>query len=60
MRRPPPAEPVIVERARAKLNLDLILTGRRPDGYHELDSVVAFADLGDVVTVSTADEFRVT
>ena len=59
MRRPPPAEPVIVERARAKLNLDLILTGRRPDGYHELDSVVAFADLGDVVTVSAADELRV-
>ena len=39
---PPPAEAGIVERAPAKLNLDLILTGRRPDGYHELDSLVAF------------------
>ena len=32
------------ELARAKVNLDLLVTGRRPDGYHELDSLVAFAD----------------
>ena len=59
MRRPPPAEPVPVERARAKLNLDLILTGRRADGYHELDSIVAFADIGDEIRVSPADGLRV-
>ena len=55
MRPPPPAEAGIVETARAKLNLDLILTGRRPDGYHELDSIVAFADLGDRLAFEPAD-----
>ncbi|HET6520948.1 MAG TPA: 4-(cytidine 5'-diphospho)-2-C-methyl-D-erythritol kinase [Geminicoccaceae bacterium] len=33
----------VVEVARAKVNLDLHVTGRRPDGYHELDSLVVFA-----------------
>lgn len=56
---PPPAEARIVEQARAKLNLDLILTGRRPDGYHELDSVVAFADVGDELTFAAAGDLRV-
>ncbi len=37
----------IRERARAKINLTLRILGRRPDGYHELDSLVAFADVGD-------------
>ena len=56
---PPPAEPPVVERARAKLNLDLILTGRRGDGYHELDSIVAFADLADEVTAASAGSLEV-
>lgn len=38
-------------RARAKINLTLHITGRRPDGYHNLESLVAFADLGDDVTL---------
>jgi 4-diphosphocytidyl-2-C-methyl-D-erythritol kinase len=37
------------ETARAKLNLTLQVLGRRDDSYHELLSVVAFADAGDVV-----------
>ncbi len=40
--------------ARAKINLALHVTGRRPDGYHTLDSVVVFAELGDVVTAEPA------
>ncbi|WP_199259507.1 4-(cytidine 5'-diphospho)-2-C-methyl-D-erythritol kinase [Paracoccus binzhouensis] len=40
------------EAAPAKLNLTLHVTGRRPDGYHLLDSLVVFLDLGDVVTVT--------
>ncbi|HET6468188.1 MAG TPA: hypothetical protein VFG43_07405, partial [Geminicoccaceae bacterium] len=32
-----------VEPARAKVNLDLLVTGRRDDGYHELDSLVVVA-----------------
>jgi 4-diphosphocytidyl-2-C-methyl-D-erythritol kinase len=34
-------------RAPAKVNLTLHILGRRPDGYHELDSLVAFAGVGD-------------
>jgi 4-diphosphocytidyl-2-C-methyl-D-erythritol kinase len=34
-------------RARAKINLYLHVVGRRDDGYHLLDSLVVFADLGD-------------
>jgi 4-diphosphocytidyl-2-C-methyl-D-erythritol kinase len=37
--------------APAKINLTLHVTGQRADGYHELDTVVAFADIGDWVTL---------
>lgn len=40
--------------ARAKINLCLHVTGQRADGYHLLDSLVAFADLGDLITVEPA------
>lgn len=40
------------EAAPAKLNLALHVTGRRPDGYHLLDSLVVFLDIGDVVTLA--------
>ncbi|MHC0054211.1 4-(cytidine 5'-diphospho)-2-C-methyl-D-erythritol kinase [Actibacterium sp. D379-3] len=40
--------------APAKVNLTLHVTGQRSDGYHLLDSLVAFADVGDRVTVSAA------
>ncbi|MCR8724916.1 4-(cytidine 5'-diphospho)-2-C-methyl-D-erythritol kinase [Frigidibacter sp. SLM-1] len=39
------------ETAPAKINLALHVTGRRADGYHLLDSLVAFADDGDRLTV---------
>jgi 4-diphosphocytidyl-2-C-methyl-D-erythritol kinase len=42
--------------APAKVNLFLHVTGRRPDGYHLLDSLVAFADCGDVLSASAAAE----
>lgn len=38
---------IIEERAAAKINLTLRVLGRRSDGYHELGSLVAFADFGD-------------
>jgi 4-diphosphocytidyl-2-C-methyl-D-erythritol kinase len=47
--------PAIVEIARAKVNLALHVLGRRADGYHELDSIVAFADYGDRLTMQVSD-----
>ncbi|MBM3950044.1 MAG: 4-(cytidine 5'-diphospho)-2-C-methyl-D-erythritol kinase [Rhodospirillales bacterium] len=47
-------EPIRVA-APAKINLYLHVVGRRPDGYHLLDSLVAFADIGDTVE-ARADE----
>jgi len=37
----------ISELARAKVNLTLRVRGRRADGYHELESLIAFAEAGD-------------
>lgn len=38
-------------RACAKVNLTLQVLGRRADGYHELESLVAFADCADTLTL---------
>ena len=46
----------VVMEAPAKLNLYLHVTGRRDDGYHELDSLVAFASVGDRLRVEPAPE----
>lgn len=48
----------VTEFAPAKINLTLHVTGRRPDGYHLLDSLVVFADIGDWVSVERADDLR--
>lgn len=45
------------ELARAKVNLTLRVLGRRADGYHELESLVLFADFGDEVSYSPALDF---
>ena len=41
--------------AAAKVNLALAVTGRRDDGYHTLDTLVAFADVGDRLELEQAD-----
>ncbi|GAB4517717.1 MAG: 4-(cytidine 5'-diphospho)-2-C-methyl-D-erythritol kinase [Roseibium sp.] len=46
------------ELARAKINLSLHVTGRRPDGYHLLDSLVAFPQIGDRLCLEPADELE--
>jgi 4-diphosphocytidyl-2-C-methyl-D-erythritol kinase len=38
--------------APAKINLSLAVTGRRPDGYHELAGVMALIDLTDTLTLT--------
>ena len=62
----PPPKPgstskgVIRAFAPAKINLYLHLIGRRPDGYHLLDSLFAFCDIGDWVNAAPADDISLT
>ncbi len=57
---PAAAEPVLVVEARAKLNLDLLVTARRPDGRHELDSLVVFCELADTLELRPAPDLTLT
>lgn len=42
--------------APAKLNLFLHITGRRPDGYHELQTLFQFLDFGDQLTFAARED----
>jgi 4-diphosphocytidyl-2-C-methyl-D-erythritol kinase len=46
----------VYEAARAKVNLTLRIKGKRPDGYHELESLVVFADVCDELVFTPASE----
>jgi 4-diphosphocytidyl-2-C-methyl-D-erythritol kinase len=46
--------------APAKINLALHVTGQRADGYHLLDSLVAFADVGDALVIQTGNTLSLT
>ena len=51
--------PVVIG-APAKVNLTLHVLGRRADGYHDLESLVAFATIHDVITVAPAEDWSLT
>jgi 4-diphosphocytidyl-2-C-methyl-D-erythritol kinase len=51
----PAASRELTEFAPAKINLTLHVLGRRADGYHEIESLVAFADVGDRLTFVPGD-----
>jgi 4-diphosphocytidyl-2-C-methyl-D-erythritol kinase len=55
---PPAPAPLLVEHGRAKVNLTLRVVGRRTDGYHDLESVVAFADCADRLTLMPGPELH--
>ncbi|WP_404380789.1 4-(cytidine 5'-diphospho)-2-C-methyl-D-erythritol kinase [Caenispirillum salinarum] len=48
------------EFAPAKVNLTLHVVGKRDDGYHLLDSLMAFAGVGDTLTAEPADALSLT
>ena len=48
----------IREKAFAKLNLSLDVTGKRPDGYHEVCMVMQSVTLYDDVTIRLTDDGR--
>lgn len=45
--------------APAKINLFLHVVGRRPDGYHQLQTVFRFLDHGDTVHLAVRDDARI-
>lgn len=51
---------VLVEAAPAKVNLALHVRRRRPDGYHDLETIFAFTDFGDTLTGTAADGLSLT
>ncbi|MBN1086133.1 4-(cytidine 5'-diphospho)-2-C-methyl-D-erythritol kinase [Erwinia aphidicola] len=46
--------------APAKLNLFLYITGRRADGYHNLQTLFQFLDYGDTLTIDVDDSGEIT
>ncbi len=48
----------LAENACAKVNLTLRVVGRRVDGYHDLESVVAFADCADQLSLLPGKELE--
>jgi 4-diphosphocytidyl-2-C-methyl-D-erythritol kinase len=48
------------EKAPAKVNLTLRVLGRRADGYHDIESLVAFAGVGDVLTFTPGGALALT
>lgn len=50
----------IVEKAPAKINLGLDIRGKREDGYHELEMVMASVDLNDYITVREREDNQIT
>ena len=47
-------------KAPAKINLTLRVLGKRPDGYHELESIMQMLTLADLLTIESADELTFT
>src|SRR3981189_657821 len=50
--------PALIEDARAKVNLTLRVVGRRVDGYHDLESMVAFADCADRLSLTPGSKLN--
>ncbi|MEO8714443.1 MAG: 4-(cytidine 5'-diphospho)-2-C-methyl-D-erythritol kinase [Acetobacteraceae bacterium] len=51
---------MLTEAAPAKVNLFLHVTGKRPDGYHELDSLAVFAGAADALRAEPAEALSLT
>jgi 4-diphosphocytidyl-2-C-methyl-D-erythritol kinase len=52
--------PALADQARAKVNLTLRVVSRRADGYHELESLVAFADCADRLSLLPGPDLTLT
>lgn len=50
----------LTEHASAKVNLALCVTGQRSDGFHLLETFVAFAEFGDEISASASSSNQLT
>jgi 4-diphosphocytidyl-2-C-methyl-D-erythritol kinase len=50
------ARELLAEQALAKINLTLQIRGKRADGYHDIESLVVFARVGDRLTLQAGAE----
>src|SRR5512139_692968 len=50
--------PALIEEGRAKVNQSLRVVGRRVDGYHDVQSVVAFADCADRLALEPGGDLK--
>ncbi len=57
---PMPRAATLTSRARAKINLSLHVLSRREDGYHTLESLVAFAGIGDELRLTPGPRLALT
>ncbi|MBQ7558515.1 MAG: 4-(cytidine 5'-diphospho)-2-C-methyl-D-erythritol kinase [Lachnospiraceae bacterium] len=49
---------MMIDHARAKINLTLDIVGKRPDSYHELDMIMQTVEFSDAMVFETLDENR--
>ncbi|OZB23739.1 4-(cytidine 5'-diphospho)-2-C-methyl-D-erythritol kinase [Acidiphilium sp. 34-64-41] len=54
-----PVSTILTELARAKVNLFLHVVGRRPDGFHLLDSLAVFPGVGDRLSMTPASALSI-
>ena len=52
-------EPIVVN-APAKINWRLSITGKRPDGYHELDMIMQTISLHDTIIIAPSNQIKLT
>ena len=50
---------MIVIDSNSKINLNLLITGKRKDGYHNIKSVFQKISLSDTLTISKSDKFEI-
>src|SRR5690606_32747249 len=55
-----PMDKALCGRAPAKINLVLEVLGKRPDGYHEIDTVLQELELADEVRILPAGQMSLT
>jgi 4-diphosphocytidyl-2-C-methyl-D-erythritol kinase len=54
----PTSRAILVERAPAKVNLTLRVRGKRRDGYHDIESLIAFAGIHDRLSFAPSGRLK--